>query len=351
MYLERLKQRSLPTLRSREEMLKILQEEEYGYMPPPPEKLTWTVQPDVVYKFGGDKASYSRVNLQYTLGGRIGQFPVDCVIPNKPGKHPFFVHIGFSQGLPNYANPTEELVDEGFAVLSFDKNDVTMDNDDWTDGLAGILYPEGMRKAPTDPGKIAMWAWAAQRVMDYALTVESLDPECGIVCGHSRLGKTALLTAATDERFAFAHSNDSGCSGAALARGNARETVARICELFPYWFCENYLKYPNNEAKMPFDQHFLVASIAPRKVSVGSAERDIFADPLSELLTCIAASKAYNAHGEDGLIFEDAPLTAGNAYQKGCIGYYMRAGTHCFSRTDWHALISFIKTHTGRNTE
>lgn len=345
MYLELLKQRNLPALRSREEMLKILQEEEYGYMPPPPEKLTWTVQPDIVYKFGGDKASYSRVTLQYTLRGKAGQFPVDCVIPNKPGKHPFFIHIGFSQGLPNYANPTEELVDEGFAVFSFDKNDVTQDNDDWTDGLAGILYPEGKRNKSTDPGKIAMWAWAAQRVLDYAQTLDCLDIDSAIVCGHSRLGKTALLAAATDERFAFAHSNDSGCSGAALARGNARETVAKICELFPYWFCENYLKYPNHEAEMPFDQHFLVASIAPRYVSVGSAERDIFADPLSEILTCVAASEAYEACGLDGFLYEDVPLKAGMTSQKGQIGHYMRAGTHCFSRDDWHALLAFIQTH------
>ena len=348
MYLELLKNRNVPVLRSREEMLAVLQEEEYGYMPPAPESLTWSVQKDVVYKFGGDKACYDRVTLQYTLNARSGAFPVECVLPNKPGKHPFFIHINFQPGLPHRYNPTEELIDEGFAVLSFCYEDVTKDNSDWTDGLAGVLYPDGKR-GPADAGKIAMWAWAAQRVLDYAQTLDCLDLDSAIVCGHSRLGKTALLAAATDERFAFAHSNDSGCSGAALARENARETVSRICELFPYWFCENYLKYANREGDMPFDQHYLMAAIAPRKVSVGSAEKDVFADPLSELLTCVAASEAYEILDVDGLIYQDVPLEGNVTFQQGRIGYYMRPGTHYFSRDDWHALIAFVHTHKRRD--
>ena len=345
MYSDLLKARDIPALRSRDEMLAVLQEEEYGHMPPQPEMLAWTMQKEVVYKFGGDKACYYRITLQYTLNGKNGAFPVECVIPKKPGKHPFFIHINFQPGLPHRYNPTEELIDEGFAVLSFCYEDVTKDNADWTDGLAGVLYPEGKRNHPTDPGKIAMWAWAAQRVLDYAQTLDCLDLDGAIVCGHSRLGKTALLAAATDERFAFVHSNDSGCSGAALARGNARETVARICELFPYWFCENYLKYAGNEEKMPFDQHYLLGAIAPRYVSVGSAEEDVFADPLSELLACVGASESFEACGADGFLYEECALSGTVQFQKGSIGYYMRPGTHYFSRDDWHYLIAFVRTH------
>ena len=44
---------------------------------------------------------------------------------------------------------------------------------------------------------------------------------------------------------------------------------------------------------MPFDQHYLVASIAPRKVLIGSAALDKWADPLSEMLCCVAASDAF----------------------------------------------------------
>ena len=182
--------------------------------------------------------------------------------------------------------PTEELVDNGFAVLSFCYQDVASDDGDFTNGLAGLLFPDGNR-GPSDPGKIALWAWAAHRVMDWAETrTDALDLTQGVVCGHSRLGKTALLAAATDPRFAYAYSNDSGCSGAALARGTRGETVRDICQKFPFWFCENYLQYVDNENSLPFDQHDLIAAIAPRRVLIGSASEDTWADPLGTARLC-----------------------------------------------------------------
>ena len=91
-------------------------------------------------------------------------------------------------------------------------------------------------------------------MLDYAETLsDRLDLEKSVVCGHSRLGKTALVAAMFDERFKFSYSNDSGCSGAALATGTTGETVDDICCRFPFWFCENYKKYANNESEMPFD--------------------------------------------------------------------------------------------------
>ena len=349
MYLELLKERNLPPLQSREDMLKVLQEEEYGFLPPAPEDLTWEIKKNVVPRFCGNKATYDRVTLRYTLCGKTGEFPVSCVIPNKPGKHPFFVMPNFRADVPDRFMPTEELVDNGFAVLSFYYQDVTKDDADWTDGLAGILYPDGVRHNPTDPGKIAMWVWAMHRVMDYAQTLEQLDLNNAVACGHSRLGKTALLAAATDTRFTHAHSNDSGCGGAAITREKVGETVAEICKRFPYWFCENYQKYIDRESEMPFDQHFLIASIAPRYVSVNSAIEDTWADPLSEMLSCIAASEAFEGYQMDGFVYDERAFAPEITFGQGSIGYYLRPGTHYFSREDWHALFAFIRNHFNRN--
>jgi hypothetical protein len=345
MYLELLKERNLPPLRSREEMLQILQEEEYGFLPPAPEALTWEIKQNVVPHFCGNKASYDRVTLRYTLHGQTKEFPVSCVIPKKSGRHPFFVMANFRPDVPDRFMPTEEIVDHGFAVLSFCYEDVTKDNAEWSDGLAGILYPDGVRHHATDPGKIAMWAWAMQRVMDYAQTLEQLDHSTAVACGHSRLGKTALLAAATDKRFTHVHSNDSGCGGAAVTRQKIGETVAEICKRFPYWFCENYKKYIDRENEMPFDQHYLVACVAPRYVSIHSAIEDTWADPLSELLTCMAASNAYVPYQLEGFRYAEQAFQPEITFHDGSIGYYLRPGTHYFSREDWHTLIAFVRCH------
>ena len=340
-----LRKRELPDFKTREEMIDILQKEEYGYLPEKPEKITWKTTENFVPKFCASKADFSKIDLTCTLNGKDFTFPVYSVIPTKEGKYPFFIHINFRPDVPDRYMPTEELVDNGFAVLSFCYKDVTNDNDDFTDGLAGIIFENGERKNPDDPGKISMWAWAAQRVLDYAESIEKLDKNCVTVCGHSRLGKTALLASATDERFTFAYSNNSGCSGDAITRAKGGERVANITDEFPYWFCENYKKYIDKEHEMPFDQHFLLAAIAPRYVAVGAAKEDRWADPDSQMLCCVAASDFYKKQNQKGFISENRLPQIDDVFHEGNIGYHLRAGTHYFSREDWLKLIHFINLH------
>lgn len=335
---ELLEKRKLPALKSREEMLDILQKEEYGYLPGKPVSMTWDVKENCISHFCAGKASASKVTLNCKLTQGDFSFPIYCSLPTDGKKHPFFIHVNFRPDVPDRYMPVEELIDEGFAVISFCYADVTSDDGDFTNGLAGVLYKDGAR-GPTDAGKIAMWAWAAQRALDYAETLDDvLDPDGAVVCGHSRLGKTALLSAATDERFAFGYSNDSGCSGAAITRDKQGERVADICKRFPYWFCENYYKYIGREHGMPFDQHYLIASVAPRCALIGSASEDIWADPESEFLACAAASSAF----KKGLVSEDRLPEIGEAFLESDIGYHLRKGLHYFSRDDWHRLIEFI---------
>ena len=341
MLTEMLNERNLPPLLSRDEMLDILQREIYGKLPEKPEAISFDTEVDTVGNFCAGKAVLNKVTAHCVIRGKEFSFPFYAAMPTDGKKHPFFIHINFRDAIPDRHQPTEELIDNGFAVFTLHFNDVTKDNGDFTDGLAGILFENGQRR-PDDPGKIAMWAWAAHRVLDYAETQEDvLDLNCAIVCGHSRLGKTSLFAAATDERFAVGYSNDSGCSGAAIARGNQGETIKNIHESFHYWFCENYRQYIDNEQNMPFDQHYLLASIAPRKVCVGSASEDAWAAPVSEFLSCIAASPAF----EKGLRGEDRMPEVGEAWFDGDIGYHLRHGRHYFSRQDWQQLIAFVKQH------
>lgn len=336
-----IKKRQLPPLKSREEMLEILQREEYGYMLPKPESISFEEENDVILNFCAGKAVCNKITAKTVINGKEFKFPFYAVMPTDSKKHPFFVHINFRSDIPDRYQPTEEIIDNGFAVLTFNYNDVTSDNTDMTDGLSGVLYPDGKRN-PTDAGKIAMWAWAAQRVLDWAETKSDLlDLENAIVCGHSRLGKTALFAAATDERFKFAYSNNSGNSGAAIARDNTGETIEVISRVFPHWFCENYRQYADNEYNMPFDQHYLAAAIAPRYVLIGSASEDAWADPLGEMLCCVSASDAF----KNGFKFENRLPQIDDCYFEGDIGYHQRKGLHYFSRLDWARLIQFVNLH------
>lgn len=334
-----LEERKIPGLLSRQEMLDILMEEEYGHLPPKPEKISWEIKENYIRDFCGGKAIADKVTAVCVVNGKEFSFPFTVCIPTEGEKHPFFLHINFRDCVPDRYMPTEELIDNGFAVLSFGYEDVTKDNNDMTDGLAGVLYENGVRK-PADAGKIAMWAWAAQRVLDYAETLgDVLDFSRSVVCGHSRLGKTALFAGATDTRFQFIYSNDSGCSGAAITRGKEGEHVHVICGVFPFWFCENYKKYMGAEEGMPFDQHYLIAASAPRNVLVGSASEDLWADPVSEFLACVAAGPAFG-----GFVHEDRLPKVGEAFFEGKIGYHLRKGLHDFARDDWHRLIEFVNS-------
>lgn len=335
-----LNERKLPSLESREIMVETLCREEYGFLPPAPTSLTFTVEEKCIPNFCAGNALANKVTANCVVNGKEFSFPFITVIPVKEGKHPFFIHINFRPDVPDRYMPTEELIDNGFGVLSFCYKDVTSDDNDFTNGLAGVLFEKGKRN-PQDAGKIAMWAWAAQRVMDYAVTLPSLDAENAVVCGHSRLGKTALFTSATDTRFKFAYSNNSGCSGDALSRGTTGETVEQIVDRFPFWFCENYKKYVNNEGAMPFDQHWLVGAISPRYVCVGSASEDWWADNTSQFLTCVAASPSF----EKGFICNDELPQIDDTFFEGNIGYHKRAGLHYFSRKDWNRLIEFVNMH------
>lgn len=336
-----LKNRNLPNFKSKDEMLDIMQCEEYGYMPEKPINTTYFVEENIIGNFCAGKAKLNKVNITVELKNGKFTFPIYTVIPQKKGKYPFFVHINFRDNIPDIYMATEEIVDNGFAVISFCYNDVTADNNDFTSGLAGVLYKNGKRQ-PADCGKIAMWAWAAQRAMDYAETLDCLDFDGSIVCGHSRLGKAALLCGATDHRFKYVYSNDSGCSGAAITRKKQGETVENICDM-PYWFCENYKKYIKNEAAMPFDQHYLAALVIPNKLFIASASEDIWADPQSELLTCVAVGEAYEANKMTGFEYTGGYLNPGEYIFTENIGYSLRPGAHYFSRYDWNRFIEFFK--------
>lgn len=138
----------LPSLenKTKEELLEVLLAEEYGYLPPAPDKTDVTEESrDLTFCAG----RADLVTLKFTCYGPWGEFsfPAYYVCPKQAEKPvPAFVHINFRNLIPDRYQPTEELVQAGYATLTFCHNDITRDNWDFTEGFAGLLYPDGVRE-------------------------------------------------------------------------------------------------------------------------------------------------------------------------------------------------------------
>ncbi len=360
--IETLKLPELPDTNTREKCLEIMQREVYGYIPPKPESLEWEMISrfnERGYPYAGEKADPTWIRIFGKANGRDWSFKVRVIIPIKAEKPPLFIHVNFDSEIPGQHQPTEEIIDNGYAIINICYTDVTSDNADFMDGISKTFYPRGARKNPTDPGKIALWAWAAMRTLDFAEKAygDRLDLENVAIAGHSRLGKTALLTAAYDERFKYVFANCSGCGGDAIEkvkidtilheqgngiRGRA-ERIADIIKNFPYWFCENYFRYEGKPEIMDFDQHFLLACIAPRYLFTVAAEKDGWADPSGQFLSLCLASKQYEKLGVKGFVHNGDIPKVNDYYYEGNIGHSYREGKHWQNRTDWLHYMDFMK--------
>ena len=329
----------------RRELISVLEEMEYGRFPEKCGETVWTEKNPERIAAGVAKAREVDITFP-TPDGESFTFPVRVNIPDcASAEHPVPAFVFISFGYPRYY-PLEELMNEGVVIAEFVMNDVAKDGEDqWSTLLSPHYYKDGRR--PVDgTGKIGMWAFVASRVADYLYSLDCVDKTRLGVVGHSRLGKTALWAGANDERFTHVFSNDSGCSGAAITRKKIGETFPRICTVFPYWFCENMKTISadvETSEKTPFDQHFLLAAVCPRKVYVASAGEDDWADPTSEFLCCAAASPAWEANGLKGFVTPDTLPGPWDTLQEGNVAFHLRPGTHFLSRHDWIRYIRYIK--------
>jgi hypothetical protein len=208
-------------------------------------------------------------------------------------------------------------------------------------GVAPLWDPAVFAAAnPHRPGAVALWAWGLSRMLDaLALVAPELAVDRAAITGHSRLGKAALWAAAQDERGRCAAINNSGCNGAALSRRRFGERLVHVNTRFPHWFCPAHHAYAEREAELPFDQHHVLALVAPRALHIGSASEDAWADPRGEFLGLVAAAEAWGlAHPPTAT---DWPAPSG-LVRRGPLAYHLRRGSHDILAEDWeHYLDSY----------
>ncbi|MEQ8846396.1 prolyl oligopeptidase family serine peptidase [Botrimarina sp.] len=343
----------------RPELLELFRTHIYGRAPiGRPADESFAVQEVDAQAMGG-AATRKDVRIRYSGRGGEGGLRLTLFVPNeRPAPAPGFVlicnrdpeNIDPARQTKSPFWPAEQIVDRGYFAAAFHYADIDHDDGDdrFDNGVHALFDPpraEGpsARKEQPRPGDawgaIAAWAWGASRALDYLETDPDIDATRVAVVGHSRGGKAALWAGARDKRFAMTVSNNSGCTGAALARREQGERVADILR-FKNWFCTNYRDYAGREQALPVDQHQLLALVAPRLLYVASASDDDWADPEGEYLAAVHASPVWGLHGQPGLV-SDAFPAPGESRHEGRIGYHLREGGHNLTEEDWSHYMDF----------
>jgi len=248
----------------RQEIKAIIQYYGYGHMPPAPENViaeTLSFKPIfdgaarreyLTLSMGPDNKI--TVNVQMLVPEGTGPFPV--IIKNDSS------HTG---GTPI----AKEIVQRGYVLVKYARTDLDPDENNVV-GPAQQAYPD------YDWATLAVWAWGGMRVLDYLETLDFIDKSKVAITGHSRGGKTALLTGALDERFTLVVPNGSGCGGAGCYRflGPNSESLEAITDpkRFSYWFHPRHGTFAGKVDRLPFDQH---ADAVDQMLQGGRSRHDI----------------------------------------------------------------------------
>jgi hypothetical protein len=364
----------------RPELKELFQHYMYGRLPPAPTKVTAKVEREDRQAYGG-RATLKEVTVSF---GPPEVPPVHLlvVVPNqRKGPAPVFVGVNFGGNHALVSDPAvrlptawmypnrrgvkdnratdagrgseldtwaiDQTIDRGYAVATFYSGDVKPDRPDYGDGIYPHFLKKGQaRPGPHEFGTIAAWAWGVHRAVDYLVTDKDLDPKRIAVVGHSRLGKTALLAAAFDERVALAVPHQAGCGGTAPSRGKVGESVKQINDRFPHWFCGTFKEFNDKPDRLPFDQNCLVALVAPRPVLFSNAVEDTWANPDGQFQVLQAADPVYRLLDAGGLGAKEAPEPGRLIDSK--LGYFIRPGKHSMTRADWKVFLDYADRQMGK---
>lgn len=251
---------------------------------------------------------------------------------------------------PTYL-PIGMLLSAGYAVMSANYCEISPDPnaddvgefDQKTFSYTGVFELWGKRDESRTDNTTALgaWAWALSRGLDLAERIPQLDTAKAVVTGCSRLGKAALIAAARDERFAVCVANQCGGGGATLAKRDFGENIATEMAMFSHWYCKAYDKYKRNPAQLlTFDQHLLLAAVAPRRLFIQGFNKKWF-DTEGEYLACKAAGCVWEFLGKEGLPGEAYPASFETSAIGRDLAYYHRSEEHGLAAIDWFHLLNF----------
>ncbi len=191
------------------------------------------------------------------------------------------------------------------------------------------IYPE------YDFTMLARWAWAAMRAVDYLQTVPIIDPKQIASAGHSRNSKSALLSAAFDERIGAVAASRGNAGDSMPFRYNTfpflAETLEELTDLFPTFLHPRARFFVGREDKLPVDINLLQAMVAPRGLLL---------------------SHAYTEHQANAFAIEQSFRSVKTVYQflgqPKHVSLYQQPGEHPASVEDIEVCFDFFDTVFGR---
>jgi len=362
------------TQKRRPEILKLIEELEYGKMPGRPVSLHFNVFDKETPAFNG-KAIRKQVTVYFTKD--TARFKMDLLIylpANAVKAVPLLLSISFVANNQLTDDPGVKVgytwTKEGKKILAdqptkFGKMDIAQLMEagigfacvyygdiepDFKGGVQFGIRSQYLKQGQTVPaanewGAIAAWAWGLSRAMDYFETDHQIDSKRIAVQGASRLGKTVLWTGVHDTRFKMVIASISGEGGAAIARRNYGENIKHITDTSRYYyqFAPNYHGYAPKVDSLPFDAHMLVALMAPRPLLLQTGDADYWSDPKGEFLSAVAAEPVYRLFGLEGPSTTVWPKANDTTLLMHPLGYYMHAGGHTVLPEDWKHFIEYMK--------
>ncbi len=301
-------------------------EMEYGGLPPPPDGIeVETLCHSQARRLPGSPNLWSfRVHCR---GGELPfSFNVRILFPGEGEPCPAIVD---GDGCWWYVSDdvAGRVVEGGCALVMFNRTEMAEDLGyrgvaDKTRRSGGLydLYPG------REFGALAAWAWGYHRCVDLLQGLPFIDPDRIAVTGHSRGGKAALVAGATDDRIAVVNDNASCAAGSPPFRyvGDGGESLD-IIDVFPSWFGPGLRPCLGREGDIPFDQHCLLAAMAPRPLLLTFALDDRWSNPEGMVQSAWAAGEVYRFLG----VQED-------------IAFHLRKGGHSHALEDWEVLLDFI---------
>ena len=335
--------------------------------------VTWHVISTTNEKYGGVDVVTKRI------AGQVGpwmksqiEFNIDLLLitpAHAAGPVPVIMELAFDKDFQNaisgpldHFTPGPYGVDGkpvlqrgwGFAIL----NPVSYQADDGSGLTGGIigLENQGKPRSLEDWGVLRAWAWGADQAFHYFESDKAVDAKQVGLVGHSRFGKTVLVTMAYYPEFAIGYSSSSGEGGAKLYRHIFGEQMPNLAGPALYhWMGGNFLRYggPLTPGDLPVDNHELIALCAPRPLFIGGGSNvgdgyaepggDAWADSKGMFLAEVAAGPVYELLGKKGLGTTKYPpmettLTSGD------LAFRQHSGGHT-PAPNWPAFLEFASRY------